>query len=121
LIFLKKSKLNQNQFKPTSFGRFGSVWFFRTNRFKPVWLGFFPVWVRFFRFKAYKTETKPVSFFKILIDFFLQFSFFSYFFSNFSNLINFLIFFSPLRKTIQLLLRSYLQLTSNNCSNRFQV
>jgi hypothetical protein len=41
----------------------------------PVWLGFgliffrfFFVWVWFFRFQAYKTETEPVCFLKILID-----------------------------------------------------
>jgi hypothetical protein len=34
------------------------------------WLGLFSVWVWFFQFQAYKTETEPVGFFKILIDFF---------------------------------------------------
>ena len=41
----------------------------------------------FFRFQAYKTETEPVGFFKILIGligFFLRFGFFSYFFPVFS-------------------------------------
>jgi hypothetical protein len=39
--------------------------------------------VQFFWFQAYKTETKPIDFFKILIgliDFFSRFGFFSYFF-----------------------------------------
>jgi uncharacterized protein YdiU (UPF0061 family) len=58
---------------------FGLVWFFRrkigSNRFGSVLFGvtrFFSVWVRFgfFQFQAYKTETKPVGFFKILIGFF---------------------------------------------------
>jgi hypothetical protein len=43
--------------------------------------------VRFFWFQAYKTETEPVGFFKILIgliDFFSQFDFFDYFFLIFS-------------------------------------
>jgi hypothetical protein len=57
----------------------------QTNQFKPVWLGFFSLdrfgfvffrfgsifvfsglgSVQFFRFQTYKTETKPVIFFKI--------------------------------------------------------
>jgi hypothetical protein len=106
LNFLNKK--NQNWFKPTSFGsvfwkktssnqfgsdltRFGSVF--------PVWLGFFRGFfnsVRFFRFQAYKNETEPVGFFKILIGFFSQFVFFGYFFSDFLNLINFQFFYSPL-------------------------
>jgi hypothetical protein len=56
---------------------------------------FFPVWVRFFWFKAYKIETEPVSFFKILIGsigFFSRFGFFGYFFSGFLGLIGFLVF-----------------------------
>jgi hypothetical protein len=58
--FLKKPKPNRNRFKP--------VWldFSSLARFFPVFL----VYVRFgsvFRFQAYKTETKPVGFFKILI------------------------------------------------------
>jgi hypothetical protein len=72
------------------FFKFGSVF--------PVWLGFarfvsslarffFGLGsVRFFRFFAYKTETEPADFFKILIgliDFFL-FNFSSYFFLIFS-------------------------------------
>ena len=105
LFFLKK-KPNRNRVKPTGFGsvrffraktssnRFGSVfpvlaWFFRFGSVFPVWLGFLSVlvWfgsVRFFRFFAYKTETEPVSFFKILISFFLRFGFFDYFFPVFS-------------------------------------
>jgi hypothetical protein len=47
--------------------------------------------IRFFRFQAYKTETKPV-FFKILISFFSWFCFFFCFFSSFLDLIGFLIF-----------------------------
>jgi len=110
-VFIKKSnqtefffkKKNRNRFKPTGFG---SVRFFRektgSNRFGSVfsvwlgfgsvfsvWLGFFPVFfrfgsVQFFRFQAYKTETEPVGFFKILIGFFLRFGFFGYFFPVFS-------------------------------------
>jgi hypothetical protein len=95
-IFLKKKpKPNLNRFKPTGFGsvRFfeqkpiqtGLARFFSLARF---WLDFFPVWLglssaRFFRFQAYKTETKSVGFFKILIclfDFFSRFDFFGYFF-----------------------------------------
>jgi hypothetical protein len=45
--------------------------------------------VLFFRFQAYKTETEPVSFLKILICFFSRFGFFSYFFSGFLGLIGF--------------------------------
>ena len=43
--------------------------------------------VRFFWFRAYKTETEPAGFFKILIcliGFFSRFDFFGYFFSVFS-------------------------------------
>jgi len=36
--------------------------------------------VQFFRFQAYKTETEPAGFFKILIGFFSRFGFFGYFF-----------------------------------------
>ena len=52
------------------------------------WLGFFglgSVW--FFLFQAYKTETEPVGFFKILIgliSFFSQFDFFNFFILIFS-------------------------------------
>ena len=112
-IFFKKKKTETGSNRPVSvrFGFLGQ---------KPVWLGFFdfgsvfsgltrffsglaqfffPVFfglgsVRFFRFQAYKTETKPVSFFKILIGFFhssvfpvffLQFSRFNRFFGFFSH------------------------------------
>jgi hypothetical protein len=81
-VFLKKPKLVQtNRFQ------FGSDFRTKTssNRFDSVFSGFFglgSVW--FFRFYAYKTETEPADFFKILIFFFLRFSFFSYFF-NFLN------------------------------------
>jgi hypothetical protein len=55
------------------------------NRFKLIWLDFSGLGsIRFFWFYAYKTETEPVGFFKILInliEFFLRFGFFSYFFS----------------------------------------
>jgi hypothetical protein len=56
---------------------------------------------RFFRFcsvfsvQAYKTETEPVGFFKILIGligFFSQLVFFCYFFSGFLGLIGFSVF-----------------------------
>jgi len=52
--------------------------------------------VRFIRFQAYKTKTKPVSFFKILIGLigFFHGSVFSVFFSGFLDLISFLIFFT---------------------------
>jgi len=91
--FYKKKKVTRPNFflKKTETGsnRPVSVRFFRTKtglapfslslaRFFPV----FSVWVRFFRFQAYKTE--PVGFFKILIRFFSQFGFFSYFFLVFS-------------------------------------
>ena len=97
----------------TDWFQFGSV-FYDKNRFKPVWLGFSglawffqfsSVFYRFgsvfFRFGfglvffvlGYKTETKPnrnqtkpTSFFKILIGltgFFLRFDFFNYLFSDF--------------------------------------
>jgi hypothetical protein len=45
--------------------------------------------ILFFRFQAYKTETEPVGFLKILIGFFSLFDFFSYFFSGFLGLIGF--------------------------------
>ena len=60
----------------------GFAWFFRFDSVFSAWLGltrffsslvlvFFSLdSVRFFWFRAYKTETKPVGFFKILIDFF---------------------------------------------------
>jgi hypothetical protein len=65
----------------TRFFRPGSVFF----RLGSAFLWVFSV--RFFRFQAYKTETEPVGFFKILIGligFFLRFGFFSYFFPVFS-------------------------------------
>ena len=77
-------------------------------RFFSIWLGFLSVWLGFFfslvfLVLGYKTETKPnrnqtkpTSFFKILIGltgFFLRFDFFNYLFSNFPNLISFLIIF----------------------------
>jgi hypothetical protein len=78
---------------------FGLVWFFRrkigSNRFGSVLFGLarffflvFSVWVRFgfFQFQAYKTETKPVGFLKILIGFFYG-SIFSVIFSSFISLI----------------------------------
>jgi len=86
----------------TGLARF--FWFFS------VWLGFSGLaWlgsvffqffvgfgsVRFFRFFAYKTETKPAVFFKNLIGligFFFRFGFFIYFFSGFLGLIGFPIF-----------------------------
>ena len=103
--WILKKKPNRNRFKPTSFGlgRFGFFWQ------KPVqtglarfWIGFFGLtWfflvffclgsVRFFRFQTYKTETEPVGFFKILIDFFTV-GFFRLFFSGFLNLLGILIF-----------------------------
>ena len=85
--------------------RFG---FLGKNRFKPVWLGFlgffrfgsvFSGLAQFFRFFAYKIETEPAGFFKILISligFFFRFDFFGYFFSGFLGLIGFSVFFSPL-------------------------
>ena len=86
--------LNRNRFKPTGIG---SVRFFRTktgsNRFSSVCFLFDSICFLFFRFGfgsvrffAYKTETEPADFFKILIgliDFFYSI-FFGYFFSVFS-------------------------------------
>jgi hypothetical protein len=70
----KKKKLKPVQ---TDRFRFNSVPFFRTktssNQFGLVflvWLGFFRFgsgFFWFFRFHAYKTETEPIGFFKILI------------------------------------------------------
>jgi hypothetical protein len=59
---------------------------------------FFSVWVRFgsfFWFQAYKTETEPVGFFKILIGFFhgLVFSVIYLFFSGFLDFLGFSVFF----------------------------
>ena len=105
----KKTKTGSNRQVSVRFGffrektgsnRFGSVfpvlaWFFRFGSvFQfgsvfPVWLGFGSVFfriffssVRFFRFFAYKTETKPAGFFKILIG--LIGFFFRFFFSRFN-------------------------------------
>jgi hypothetical protein len=44
--------------------------------------------IRYFRFQAYKTETKPAGFFKILIDFFLLFSFFGFFAYPYGTLVH---------------------------------
>jgi len=127
LFFEKKTETGSNQPVSVRFGflgkkpvQIGLAWFFR------FWLGFLgfgsvfvglarffsgfffvSVWfgtVRFFWFFAYKTETEPAGFFKILIgliDFFFRFSFFSFFFSGFLNLINFSVFF--LTPTINML------------------
>jgi hypothetical protein len=78
----------------TRFFRFDSFWlvFFR---FGSVFSGFGSV--RFFRFEAYKTETEPVGFFKILIGsigFFSRFGFFGYFFFWFSRFNRFFSFFA---------------------------
>ena len=93
-LFFKKKKP-----KPVQTDRFRfDLVFLEKNRFKSVWLEFDSVFsglARFFRFQAYKTETKPVGFFKTLIgliDFFSRFDFFSYFFSGFLSLISFLVF-----------------------------
>jgi hypothetical protein len=99
-IFLKKPKPVQ-----TDRFRFGPVRFFRTktgsNRFDSIFsvlarfffgLGL----IRFFWFQAYKTETEPVCFFKILIgliSFFHGSVFFGYFFYGFLGLIDFQVFF----------------------------
>jgi hypothetical protein len=90
---LIKLDFKKNKPKPvqTDLFRFGSV----ILEQKPVQISFFglarffSVWVRFFRFQTYKTETKPVNFLKIIISFFSQFGFFSYFFSSFLDLIDF--------------------------------
>jgi hypothetical protein len=75
----------------TGSNRFGSV-LARFFRFDLVFSGFFCLGsVRFFRFQTYKTETKPIDFFKILIGFFIV-GFFQLFFSGFLNLLGFLIF-----------------------------
>jgi len=98
---LKKTETVSNRPVLVQFGFFGQ---------KPVWLGFFS-WFGFFRFgfdsvqffwfSAYKTETEPVSFFKILIDLIIFFTirFFRLFFSGFLGLIGFFGFFcSPLTR-----------------------
>jgi hypothetical protein len=102
LKFLKKLKPNRNRFKPMVSVRFGFL------RQKPVQTGlarffslawFFSVWLGFFglgsvRFRAYKTKTEPVGFFKILIGLIIFFTiwFFQLFFSGFIDFISFLIF-----------------------------
>jgi hypothetical protein len=94
-FFFLKKKLKSGQ---TDRFRFGSVQFLGK---KPVQTGLarFFFWfffcfssVRFFRFFAYKTETEPADFFKILIGFFFQFGFFGYCFSGFLGLIGFSVF-----------------------------
>jgi len=93
--FKKKPKPNQNRFKPTGFGsvfrtKTDLAWFFRfVSGLAWFFPGFFGLGsVRFFRFQAYKTETKPVGFFKILIGFFHG----SIFSINFLYFLNFSIF-----------------------------
>jgi hypothetical protein len=49
-VFIKK-KVTKLKFKKKTETGSGSVRFFGQNRFKPVWLGFF-------RFQVYKTETE---------------------------------------------------------------
>jgi len=87
-VFFLKNNQTELKKKPkpvqTDRFRFGSV-FLDKNRFKPVWLVFFRSgFGRFFQFQAYKTETKPISFFKILIGFFHGSVFSIIFFSVFS-------------------------------------
>ena len=78
-FFEKKPKPVQ-----TDWFRFGLIFLDKTgsNRLGSVFQfdSVFSVCLGFFRFQAYKTETKPVGFFKILIDFFSRFDFFGYFF-----------------------------------------
>jgi hypothetical protein len=124
LKFLKKKNKTEPKSGQTDWFQFGSVRFFRaktgSSRFGSVFLvfsGFGSVFFRFFQFRfssvqffwfsAYKTETKPVSFFKILICFFFRFGFFGYFFSGFLGLIGFSVFLlipdrnaHPLRKGV---------------------
>jgi hypothetical protein len=73
----------------TGSNRPGLVWlgYFRKKPVQPGLAQFFSGSVRFFQFQAYKTETEPVGFFKILIGFFSQFGFF-----YFLGLISFSIF-----------------------------
>jgi len=96
--FFKKTKIEPELVQTD---RFQFSYFRKKNRFKLGWLGFFGLaWffsglarfffgffglgsIRFFRFQAYKTETKPVDFFKILIGFFFTVRFFCYFFPVF--------------------------------------
>jgi hypothetical protein len=100
-FFFTKNKTSSNRPVSVRFDFFGQ---------KPVWLGLarfglgfflvFFIWVRFssirfFRFQTYKIKTEPVSFFKILINFFHG-SVFSVIFFQF-NFSVFRFFFSPLR------------------------
>jgi len=87
LIFIKKSIQNQFFFKkpkPVQTDRFWLFW--EKNRFKPVWLGFFPVWVQFdfFDFRLIKPKPNRTSQFfqnsNRFNRFFSRFSFFGYFF-----------------------------------------
>jgi len=112
LIFIKK--IYQIKFKKikkteTGLNRLVLVWlgFFRFVLIFSVWLDFFPVGLSFFcldsvrfvfLFQIYKTETKPVSFLKILI-FFFTILFFQLFFW-FLDLINFSIFFSSVHESL---------------------
>jgi hypothetical protein len=79
--FFKKTKTEPESVQTDRF-RFG---YFRkkgdSNRFGSVFFGLGSI--LFFQFQAYKTETEPVGFFKILIGFFSRFGFFGYFFSCF--------------------------------------
>ena len=109
IIKPKLKKKNRNRTEPVQtdwfrFGflgqnRFGLVLarFFRFCSVFSVWVGFglvfFPIFfglgsVWCFRFQAYKTETEPVGFFKILIGFFSRFCFSGFFF----GFLNFLVF-----------------------------
>jgi hypothetical protein len=78
LICIKKS--NQTGFFLKNQNRIGTgsnrpvlVWlgYFRKKPVQPGWLGFFSGSVRFFQFQAYKTETKPVGFLKIINGFYI--------------------------------------------------
>jgi hypothetical protein len=111
--FFKKTRTETGSNRPVSvrFGfleqkpvQTGLTWFFwfgsatsvfssltRFFRFVSVFLGLGSI--RFFRFQAYKTETEPVSFFKILISFFYG-SVFSIIFFQFSRFNRFFDFFA---------------------------
>ena len=63
-IFIKKNNQNQFFLKKTETGSNRPVLvILEKNRFKPVWLGFFPVWVRFgfFGFKLIKPKPNRTS------------------------------------------------------------
>jgi hypothetical protein len=62
-FFWKKTETKPKPDQTDRF-RFG---FLGKNRFKLVWLGFFRFFSVSVRFFAYKTETEPAGFFKILI------------------------------------------------------